>query len=193
MLKITRPVCPPLLAKGHAKWTDDFMIARAANSSSKFSWRSKKSYQQMREALLAMTLNHCAFYDGIIGIESLETVEHFQPKKHFPALAYTWGNLFPCCNRCQEQKGEKYNPALLKPDDVLYDFEHFFVCNDDGSIEPSAAATVHDQERAQVTIDLYGLNLPARKKQRRTQQKLYRSGAHNLSLDDLPYRFYLAG
>jgi len=193
MLKITRPVCPPLLAAGSAKWADDFVTARAANSQAKFRWRSENSYQQMRASLLTMTLHHCAFCDGLIGAESRETVEHFQPKKDFPHLAYTWENLFPCCDQCQSQKGEAYHQDLLKPDHPTYEFEDYFICNvSDGSIEADPAASPPNQQRANKTIELYGLNLPTRKKARVWQLKLFVKDNGETPLDEFPYRYFIS-
>ena len=138
-----------------------------------------------------MTQEHCAFCDGRIGTESRETVEHFRPKSEFPNLAYTWHNLFPCCDLCQSQKLEKFDEALLKPDAADYRFEEYFIANyKTGELEPLPNAPTEIKRRAEVTIDLYGLKLPTRNKARlREWERFVRDP--QACLDDYNYRFFL--
>jgi uncharacterized protein (TIGR02646 family) len=165
--KLERPEAPESLRTGAPQWTEEFVARRLENPKHRFSWRSDDCYQQIRRTLSTMTAAHCAFCDGPIGVESRETVEHFKPKSRFPELAYEWTNLFPCCDMCQSNKRESFDPDLIKPDLAEYAFEHYFVANyKTGEIEASPARGDEFKRAAEITIAMYGLNIPARNKAR---------------------------
>ncbi len=173
-------------------WTKDFVAARKLNPPHPFDWRSQACYREIRRQLSAMTQAHCAFCDGAIGVESRETVEHFRPKSAFPDLAYEWNNLFPCCDMCQSNKREMFDPDLLKPDEPEYAFNKYFVANfSTGEIEPSPHSDDSERRKAEVTIRIYGLNLPARKIARKRTWENYRRDPKPCP-DDYNYRFFLA-
>ena len=138
-----------------------------------------------------MTNMHCAFCDGQLGVVSQETIEHFRPKSKYPTLAYHWDNLFPCCNLCQSIKKERFDEALLKPDDINYAFYDFFTVNyHNGEITPSSHANLAAQTRAHKTIELFGLNTEARKEARKRELRHF-SEALVPCIDDYNYRFFL--
>lgn len=138
-----------------------------------------------------MTQSHCAFCDGSTGLESRETVEHFRPKSQFPELAYVWHNLFPCCDRCQSLKREQFDELLLKPDEVGYRFENHFLLNyKTGELAPLPHVDVERQRCAEITIRMYGLNLPERMKARLRERRAFDSDP-DPCLDDYNYRFFL--
>lgn len=191
MRKLTRPEAPDCLQQNAATWNQDFAAVRKINPKHAFSWRSATCYQQLRERLAEMTQTHCAFCDGQLGTESRETVEHFRPKGVFPDQAFEWSNLFPCCDVCQSAKLEKFDPALLKPDESSYASGHYFLANyKTGQLDilPSAAAA--DQQRAEISIELYGLNLAARNKARLREWEHYQRDP-TPELDDYNYRYFL--
>ncbi|HRW09823.1 MAG TPA: TIGR02646 family protein [Caldilineaceae bacterium] len=138
--------------------------------------------------------DHCAFCDGYpLGTFARQTIEHFRPVSQFPRLAYTWANLFICCDRCQASKRERFNRLLLKPDTPDYRFERYFVVNyRTGEIEVNPGAPEQDQQRAQFTIEVYALNEHGRPQSRLLEAKKYRSLPQDeYILDDFPYRFFL--
>lgn len=193
MRKLDRPQQPECLASNATHWTDRFITARQQNPKHPFRWPNQDCYQVIRQCLSEMTQAHCAFCDGLIGIESRETVEHFRPKSQnrFQSLAYQWDNLFPCCDMCQAQKREQFEHGLLKPDEADYVFAHYFVVNyKTGAIEPSPHAELSMQERAEITQRIYGLNLPIRNKARiREWERFCRDPAP--LLDDYNYLFFM--
>ncbi len=192
MRKLQRPTAPDCLIENTRHWTETFITARQQNAAHKFSWRSQPCYRTIRTHLVDMTQAHCAFCDGSVGAESLETIEHFRPKSRFPELAYRWDNLFLCCNACQAAKGEHFDDKLLKPDHDDYHFHRYFVNNyRTGELEPNPAATTEDQERARTTLALYRLNSPMRKKLRLDMLKYFNRRDENDSIDDFHYRFFL--
>lgn len=191
MRKLERPEPPECLRVGAPQWTEEFVSRRRENPQHPFRWRSEPCYKQIRRVLSVMTDAHCAFCDGPIGVESRETVEHFKPKSAFPESAYEWTNLFPCCDMCQSQKLESFDASLIKPDAPEYAFEDYFVANyKTGEIEASPASSDALRRAAEVTIKMYGLNLPARSKARRREWECFGKEA-NAHIDDFNYRFFL--
>jgi 5-methylcytosine-specific restriction endonuclease McrA len=185
--KLSRPAAPECLSQNADTWANEFVAARQRNPGHTFSWRSNNCYQALRYQLSAMTQSHCAFCDGPLGTESRETVEHFRPKSRFPELAYHWPNLFPCCDVCQGNKLEKFDEALLKPDDQNYRFEDYFLVNYKTGALDALPTHAH---RATVTTQLYGLNSEARKKARLREWEHYQRDPAP-ELDDYSYRFFL--
>jgi uncharacterized protein (TIGR02646 family) len=159
---------------------------RAADPSAEF-WWPKQVNQRLLPELLAMTQAHCAYCDGWpMDATGQPTIDHFRPKSRYPHLAFAWGNLFPSCDRCQGSngKGDEWNEALLKPDDLDYSFERYFVYDMvSGWLEPNPAASAPDYERALVTIDLLGLNEGGRPALRKRVLRDY------AAFEERPYRF----
>lgn len=191
MRKFERRVAPDCLQENADVWNAEFAAKRAADPKATFRWRNDDCYQTFRKVLTASSQECCAFCDVPLGPGSLETVEHFRPKSKFPELAYHWENLFPCCDVCQNIKGEDFDEALLKPDASDYTFERYFLANGrTGALEIPASNSPEDQKRAEITCSIYGLNTPARCKARRRELKKYRDRSSN-DLDDYEYRFFL--
>ena len=160
----------------------------------KLDWRSCGScYDAIQNVLGNASQEHCAFCDGKLGIESKSTVEHFRPKSKFPALVYSWHNLFPACDVCQSAKGQKFDEALLKPDDASYAFANYFQINLlSGAIEPLESANPAAQFSAKVTIDMYQLNKPQRMRSRKHELKHWLlTDPTNRVLDEFSYRYFI--
>jgi len=102
------------------------------------------------------TGQHCNYCDNIMGYSSRDTIDHFLPKKHFPHLAYVWGNLYLCCDGCQ-RKGTRYNEKALRPDESGYKFSRYFRYRSNGLLVVIATDTT-DRERAEITIQVLDLN-----------------------------------
>jgi uncharacterized protein (TIGR02646 family) len=89
-------------------------------------------------------------------------VDHFRPKSKFPQKVYRWSNWVLACPVCNNRKGEHWPlGGLVDP------------CNSSGSgnceihfefdtktceVIPSARLTQTQQDRAQQTIECFGLN-----------------------------------
>jgi uncharacterized protein (TIGR02646 family) len=137
-----------------------------------------------------MTQNHCAFCDIFPLRQSGRTIEHYRPKSIFPRESHLWTNLFYCCHSCQE-KGERFNEALLKPDVQAYDFSAFFICEIDGEaiiLKPNPRATNPNQNRASITIQIYGLNDFERPEDRYRVLRQFNDSISPV-VDEFPYRF----
>ncbi|MBK8251511.1 MAG: hypothetical protein IPK82_02440 [Polyangiaceae bacterium] len=204
MMPMRRPEhAPPYLAEHAAHWTANYEAGRQADAAHKFRWpdvehegtRQPLNKHLVRD-LLALTANHCAYCDGFpMGEMSRETIDHFRPKgdPRFFHLAFAWDNLFPACDVCQSSKLERFDDALLKPDDGSYRFDRYFDFNvKTGALEPNRLASAEDQERARVSIEMFGLNSEVRcTSRKRLFMKEYNDaiGFVEGEADDLPYRF----
>lgn len=196
MYSFIRPKCPDYLLECWEKLGQRYEDAKKENPKYTFNWYADFRYTDTRKLLTAMTQAHCAFCDGgDLGAMSRETLEHFRPKsrQEFYRLAYQWENLYPCCDRCQSEKLEKYDDALLIADEEGYVFSDYFMVDyTTGEILPNSLASLADQHRATTTIELYGLNVDSRKTIRKKELKRYlqRDEATD-ALDDFSYRYFL--
>jgi len=185
MMKMRRDKSPSYLEDNREKWTQDY-IKKIAGGKKGFSWRCDS--KQLMEDLKIQTYFHCAFCDRAlepIG-DSDEEIEHFKPKSKYPKSAYEWKNLYPICSKCNKIKLHRFTDLLLRPDDENYAFEKWFWYNPlSGEIEPKYENL--DFNRADKTIELYGLNRVALKNRRRNH--FHNSKKFNLDNNDLPFRF----
>lgn len=159
-----RPYSTPTLAENLAVWARQWDELRVKNPDAEFPWytKDKKSARQwILDELLAWSYHHCAFCDGMGGTTNWP-VEHFKPKakSKFPELAYAWSNLYPCCEKCQG-KGDWWEdePALLRPDEIDYDFTAFFIHDytapDGVALLANPLAGPEREKRAQLLIRIY--------------------------------------
>jgi uncharacterized protein (TIGR02646 family) len=199
MIPCTRGPEPEALARDAVQIGRDYAARRREDPSHSFRWprRGGRSLLEVaREALSAMTAGHCSYCDGHpLGATSVETVDHFQPKSlpEFYELVCTWTNLFLTCSSCNHAKREQWDEALLRPDDPAFRFERYFeVRFDSGKLEPAAAASPQEQERARRTIEILGLNrADARSSRLRVVRWMRRSNAEDEPADSWPYRYLL--
>ncbi len=188
-----RTAAPAWLEEKAEEWGRDW--EREKNKGSKFRWRKnrKKGYEDLVGKLSEMTADHCAFCDNFSMSGDIPCeVEHFRPKSTFPLLAFTWTNLYPCCGHCQRQKSNKFDERLLQPDHETYSFDDFFeIMWESGRIEPNRAKSLERQERARITIEIYGLNAKGRPTTRKRWLQRFPRLAGD-PLDSFPFRFMLA-
>lgn len=171
MRKFQRATEPVVLQNNRDKWTVQWVELQKRNPSAKFPWYQvdgRTAREHILPHLSGQTAAHCSFCDAFpVGGVSNETIEHFQPKSLFPELAYTWFNLYYCCDDCQSAKGELWDELLLKPDTDDYSCSRYFEYDfTTGEIKPNAVSPVQDQLRAIKTIELYGLDSHHRRRNR---------------------------
>jgi len=197
MMKQDRPPAPDVLRRHYKEWGKAFAKKRKEYPGFRFQWKSyqgKRVNERLKPELIQMTANHCSFCDSYpLGTSADQTIEHFRPKSKYPLLVYVWHNLFLSCNICQKAKGEKFDKKLLKPDQPDYEFERYFMLNyKTGQIEVNPSASVSDQERAEITIEMYGLNRNGRPHSRLREYGMYgKLSREDFPLDDFSYRFFL--
>jgi uncharacterized protein (TIGR02646 family) len=126
---------------------------------------------------------------------TVPTIDHFRPKARFPREAYVWGNLYLSCSHCQEKNDDGFDEALLRPDELGYRYERFFIYNHaDGTLSPNPAGSDADQQRARITIELLKLNSRGRPAARRRALRLFRNLAREWRRDwipESPFRYLL--
>ena len=144
---------PSILAEHGEEWGRDF------EESGNFHWHidsGQKVNHILLPALKLQTQEHCSFCDGFpVSTISNETIEHFHPKSKYPLKAFLWENLYFCCDRCQTNKGEKFDDLLLRPDAVDYCFDDYFRWDlVSGELHANPNSSQENQDRANITIKL---------------------------------------
>ena len=146
---------PKWLIEDCEQWGKDY------KESKDWSWKvGEKKYKELTSLLKQCSKYHCSYCDSYrIGTRNIkDTIDHFRPKAKFPLIAYQWENLFISCHYCQE-KGDKFDELLLKPDEQDYFFYNYFEYDKKaGKIIPNPNRSSANQERARITIDLFKLN-----------------------------------
>lgn len=198
MRKQIRPPEPSALAKCAEEKIKEWAAKKLEGEGGRFRWPEvdgKSIRDHILPTLREMNQGHCSFCDaGPLEAVSKEPIEHFRPKGNplFHALAFTWSNLFYCCDRCQSTKGEQWDDGLLKPDDPDFYFDDYFDFDfTTGAIEPKHSSVLHES-RANVTIRLYGLDSEIRRRQRRLELRKWIATPHDeRKLDEWSYRDFL--
>ncbi len=192
-MKIVKASAPEFLRSNYKKWGKRYKAKRKNPvKSNEFIWAIHEG-QKVNVLLLPFlrieTNSHCSFCDGFPLETTGETIEHFRPKASFHLLSYVWINLFYCCKYCNENKRENPERHLLKPDNINYNFEKYFLFDyDSGKIEVNPALSVVEKSRAENTIIIYGLNKYNRPYRRKFYLKLFQQ-MQNPEIEDFPYRF----
>jgi uncharacterized protein (TIGR02646 family) len=154
--------------------------------SSDWSWNGK--YDLLKDALLLCNDDHCAYCDchPLKDDRGFE-IDHFKPKAKFPLEAFTYSNLFPCCNECNK-RGTAYNELLLKPDEIGYKFEDFFRYESfTGKIIPNTSKPTENQKRASKTIEIFKLNVGNKPLNR--MKAIRKEINSDTPFDERPYRY----
>ena len=104
----------------------------------------------------------CAYCEG--PLDSLgHHIEHFRRKRLYPALTFSWSNLYWSCDQndsCGHYKDNgagAYNVADLI-DPCVDDPDHFFRFRSDGTIVLRPGLSAAEQHRANETLRVFNLN-----------------------------------
>ncbi len=197
MKKQIRPAQPQWLADNYKKWATAWAKLQKKGGTFQWAWhpihKVERVNKEITKILLdGMTQGHCSFCDAFPIETTGVTLEHFKPKSKYPLLAYTWNNLYPCCNKCQE-KGDFYSWLLINPDNPRYDFWDYFIYEaSSGMILVNEAEDKShlDRARAFATIKIYGLNDHSRPEMRK---RIYKQllKADPADYKDYAYRFLM--
>jgi hypothetical protein len=143
-----------------------------------------------------MTAYRCSYCDGYpLNATGKDEIDHFCPKSHevFYELVCAWENLFLICSRYNAAKRDRWEPALLRPDDVDYAFDRYFVFRfDSAALEPAPGITEGDLHRALQTIAILELNRTDARRARSTAVKAIARRVSDDELADVPYRFLIS-
>jgi len=154
MMFVNRTKEPIFLTNNKKEWTTNYLKTN--------NWRKDwyGYHGDLLNELKFITNYHCAFCDDVLTPvgSSKGQIEHFKPKVKFKCHSYLWLNLFPCCEICNQAKGDKFDNLLLRPDAIDFEFNKWFVINY-LTFEISANKLVNKKwQRAEKTIEIYGLN-----------------------------------
>ncbi|MFZ4633883.1 MAG: hypothetical protein ACOYNO_06720 [Saprospiraceae bacterium] len=189
---------PAFLAEHAQRWNRQWTQKKTRNNSAVFLWY-KHHNQQVNHLLLPIlkgqTQEHCSYCDAFPLRLGDQTIDHFCPKGNpsFYHLAYQWSNLYFACAHCQMAKREQFSVLMLRPDDISYSFERFFVYNYNlHELEPNPAASYSDQQHAEETIKIFKFNHPDMKIGRRHSFERWVNYLDNERfLEDFSFRFML--
>jgi uncharacterized protein (TIGR02646 family) len=198
MQRCLRGPAPDLLAKHGPEIGATYARQRRDNSKHRFQWPRRDGqslYVVVRAALIEMTAHHCSYCDGFpLNATGSDEIDHFHPKsrEEFYELVCAWDNLFLICVRCNKAKRNRWEPALLRPDDVDYAFDRYFIFRfDSGALEPAPGITEGDRHRALQTIEILELNRSGTCQARLTAVKTIQRRLSDDELADVPYRFLI--
>lgn len=116
------------LNKGNAprQLTDSFISEQTERY--KTTKESVWNVEWLKEALLKLSNNKCAYCEGKLDLKSeYMEVEHFRDKKDFPDDVLLWDNLLPSCKHCNGHKSSHnvvdepiINPFIEDPKNHIY-------------------------------------------------------------------------
>lgn len=194
MIYSLRPAIPQELSLKWLKYTRLY-LRRIRYGRGSFYWNKypnstgRPINEIILRELLSMTQNHCSYCDRFPLYDADKTIDHFMPKRKFPMMAYRWENLYLSCDNCQFQKGDDYDDQLLKPDEMNYNFENYFLVDYfDFSLLINPLATRKNRNRARITIKLFNLNEDAHKIMRRNFFNSY-NNTTGPDINAFPYRY----
>lgn len=159
MIFVKRTAKPKVLIKNEIKWT---MAIKAAKTKEQLKKAVEKyKHAEIKQSLLEMFHDKCAFCESKIITVDYGDIEHFQPKSKFPELAVTWANLLLSCKRCNgsSQKSDNWpdpmeggplvNPCEESPDKF---FEFVY------DKKTKVSFVKPKNQRGKVSEHIYGLN-----------------------------------
>lgn len=80
-----------------------------------FSPKQYKRYQTYKRILRLEFSGKCVYCQMPSSMRGYGSfgVDHYRPKKHFPQLGVSYGNLYYCCHACNSNKGDYWPSAHL--------------------------------------------------------------------------------
>ena len=200
MRRFARGSAPGFLSSKWRAWGIRFKNNRTKSPAFKFQWpahQGAKVNSLLEPFLKVQTDDHCSYCDNFPVRSKEDSIDHFKNKAN-PAhyeLVCQWENLYYCCQNCQQSKQEQYSTLLLRPDDIEYSFEKYFIYSyHSHKIEPSPVLSDMNLERAIKTIDIFGFNDAGHVAARRISLERYEGKRilnDDINISDFPYRFII--
>lgn len=189
MILITKPgAAPAKLGEGAALVTGynaDFLARRADYESGSVSFDIDTDiygHKSVKDVLRTAQRKKCCFCEGVFEANAAADVEHYRPKKYsqqafkrpriFPGyywLAYSWDNLFYCCQVCNRSHKKNVFP-LLNPNSRARNHLQDVAAEEPLLLNPSGPANPRDHikfrqdvavgvtEAGEATVKVVGLN-----------------------------------
>lgn len=108
MRPLDKGAVPEVLELKGATWREEYLAALAADIDPPHRW----NHRDIRDALILETSERCAYCEGPVLAVSFGDIEHMRPRKHFPELVVDWSNLTLACQRCNNEKRQKWDDEL---------------------------------------------------------------------------------
>lgn len=194
MRQLARLTQPKELEDNWVRWSKRYSKTKTVNSSHVFRWATINKVRinsLLVPILLRMSNNHCHYCDKFPLLEGDLTIDHFCPKgrSEFYSIAYQWENLFLSCNHCQTCKMENYDSDLLRPDDINYRFQNYFIYNfSTHELESNPLLSSIDTIKVVKTLEVFNFNHPSLLTMRRHAFERYQFDPIK-NLADYPFRF----
>ncbi len=155
MIQLVRAAEPEPLTRNRDRWTTRWTTSLSLGK--QIPWATPAAVRALREPLLALSREKCAFCEGVLRLTSHDEIEHYHAKTIRPELVFEWQNLFPACGMCNRSKGDlDHEGRLLKPDidnpELL-----LWLHPDSGELEPHPTLDDAQAHRVQETTTAYGL------------------------------------
>lgn len=159
MIFVKRAAKPRVLIKNEIKWTKAIKAAKTEEQLKKAVEKYRNT--EIKQRLLVMFHDKCAFCESKITNVDYGDIEHFRPKSKFPELAVTWENLLLSCKRCNgtSQKsdhwpGPKEGGPLVNPCEENPDKFFEFVYDK----KTKVSFVKPKNQRGKVSEQIFGLN-----------------------------------
>lgn len=117
MIHIIKASYPPLALLEQQEVIENTLLERKE----KFKWRTEHYSDPIKEELSVLYHNKCAFCEQKLTKSNTPqkfTVEHYRPKSIYWWLGNEWTNLFPTCEKCNDNKKDDF-PLLFERKRVL--------------------------------------------------------------------------
>ncbi len=106
MIKLKRSDKPPILVQKAQEWTKALLAAK--NKPERQKAEAKYRHAEIKEALLKMCHQKCAYCESKLRHIDYGDIEHYRPKSKFPELTFKWSNLLLACGECNNHKGDQF-------------------------------------------------------------------------------------
>jgi hypothetical protein len=114
MIRVAKAAKPAILENNEAKWTAEFLEARANGNPIPDSIRYRYRHPEVKKALRAEAHGKCVYCEAKLPIGE---TDHINPVTECPDQIVTWPNLCLSCKECNTSKSGYYSPAepLINP------------------------------------------------------------------------------
>lgn len=111
MRHITKGQKPNILHQNAQTWTDDLMAYVNRGEEVPRHIQDRYNHKEIKDALKKESYGKCMYCESVIGTVSYPHIEHYYPKSVFPDKTFDWNNLGLCCQICNTNKKDYFDPA----------------------------------------------------------------------------------
>ncbi|WP_409177517.1 HNH endonuclease [Brevibacillus fortis] len=112
MISLNKGEKPSILKEKEYEWTSELLSYIQNNQKVPETIKGRYRHSEIKSALLDETYSKCAYCESKITHIDHGDIEHIVPKSKLPSLTFDWSNLTIGCKRCNQNKGDYYDPAL---------------------------------------------------------------------------------